>query len=104
MKIGTLLGAALPVCALFLTNATSALAVPCTVHDVSGAYAFLANGSVLVPGTPITGPFERIGDVIADGRGGLTIQTLAIYNRINFGPERFTGTYTVQADCTFDMI
>jgi hypothetical protein len=76
---------------------------PCTTHQVEGTYAFLANGSVLVPGAPLTGPFMRIGYFTADGRGGLVITTLAIYNGFNFGSEHFTGTYTVTSDCAIDL-
>ncbi len=75
--------------------------IPCVVNEVAGTYAFLANGSVLVPGAPISGPFMRIGYFTADGKGGLHFSTLALYNGINFGVENFTGTYTVSSDCSF---
>jgi hypothetical protein len=92
-----------------ILSATSLLAAGtgehkgCTVADVSGTYAFLANGSVLVPGTPITGPFSRVGYFIADGKGGIQISALPDYNGINFGQENFGGTYTVTSDCAFDL-
>jgi hypothetical protein len=76
---------------------------PCTTRQIEGTYAFLANGSVLVPGAPLTGPFMRIGYFTADGRGGLVFTTLAIYNGINFGSEHFTGTYSVASDCAIDL-
>jgi hypothetical protein len=75
--------------------------LPCSLSDVSGSYAFLANGSVFVP--PLAGPFSRIGYFTADGNGGVNIHTLALYNGINFGDENFAGTYTVADDCTFNM-
>jgi hypothetical protein len=89
--------------ALILVFAPACFAVhlPCTLADVSGSYAFLANGSVFVP--PLNGPFSRIGYFTADGNGGVTIHTLALYNGINFGDETFTGTYTVSNDCTFTL-
>jgi hypothetical protein len=74
----------------------------CTTQDVRGTYAFQADGLVLVPGTPITGPFMRIGWFTADGKGSIQAHVLAIYNGINFGQENFSGTYSVSSDCAFD--
>ncbi len=76
----------------------------CKTSDVSGTYAFLANGSVLIPGLPISGPFSRVGTLTADGKGAIHISTLALYNGLNFGLESFDGTYTVTSDCGLDMI
>ena len=75
----------------------------CSTKDVSGTYTFLANGSVLVPGAPISGPFSRVGYFTADGKGGIHISTLALYNGINFGLENFGGTYSVTSDCAIDL-
>ena len=75
----------------------------CRVSDVSGTYAFYANGSILVPGTPITGPFSRIGYFTMDGKGGVQTSALADYNGINFGQENFSGTYSVTSDCAIDI-
>ncbi len=88
---------------LALTWAPLAFGASCTTQTVQGIYAFLANGSILVPNTPITGPFMRIGSFTADGNGGITAATLAIYNGINFGPEHFGGTYSVGIDCSIDL-
>lgn len=76
---------------------------PCRTSDVNGTYAFLANGAVLVPGAPISGPFSRVGTLTADGKGGIHFATLALYNGVNFGLESFGGTYSVTSDCAFDM-
>jgi hypothetical protein len=78
---------------------------PCTTADVSGTYAFQADGLVLVPGTPITGPFMRIGSFNTDGAGNVNVHTLAVYNGLDFGLESFSGTYTVSGDCsiTFNL-
>lgn len=76
---------------------------PCRTSDLSGTYAFLANGAVLVPGAPISGPFMRIGSFTADGKGGIHFATLALYNSVNFGLESFGGTYSVTSDCALDM-
>jgi hypothetical protein len=88
-----------------LSVAGLSAAVPtCTVGDISGTYSFYVNGSLLEPGTPLTGPFSRIGYFIADGKGGLKISALALYNGISFGPDDFTGTYSVTSDCTYSMV
>lgn len=94
MKTFALLLAFVPVC-------LAQQHLPCVLSDVAGTYAFVANGSVFVP--PLTGPFSRIGYFTANGFGAVSIQTLALYNGINFGTESFTGTYTVSADCTFTL-
>jgi len=88
---------------VFLTLCAALGAKPfCTTHDISGNYAFLANGLVL--GTsPISGPFSRVGTMTADGRGGVHFSTLALYNGINFGLESFSGTYSVNSDCTVNF-
>ena len=86
---------AIAACATCLADGRST----CTTRDVSGTYAFLANGSVLVPGAPISGPFMRIGSFTANGNGAINFSTLAIYNGINFGAETFAGTYSVSSDC-----
>jgi hypothetical protein len=75
----------------------------CTAQDVQGNYAFQADGTVLVPGTPITGPFMRQGYFIADGAGRVNASTLAVYNGINFGQEIYGGTYTVTTDCSIEF-
>ena len=94
---------------LVILSATGLLAAGtgnkvCTVADVAGAYAFFADGSILVPGTPITGPFSRIGYFTADGKGGIQTFVLPDYNGINFGQETFGGTYTVSSDCALDIV
>ena len=75
----------------------------CTNRDVQGTYAFKADGSVLVPGAPISGPFMRLGWFNADGSGKVNASTIAVYNGINFGLEVYGGTYIVSPDCTIDL-
>jgi hypothetical protein len=88
----------------FARSAAASPAPTCTVHDVEGVYAFYANGSVLEPGIPLSGPFSRIGYFIADGNGGLQISAVALYDGIDFGPENFPGTYSVSSDCVYSMV
>jgi len=87
---------------LALLSAHAGWGSECSTESVKGTYAFLANGSVLVPNTPITGPFMRIGTFVADGKGTIQVSTLAIYNGLSFGQEHFGGTYSVASDCSFD--
>jgi hypothetical protein len=73
----------------------------CTNADFAGLYGEVANGSIfLPPGTPITGPFGRMGWASADGKGGVTVNTTAAYNGLIFSGE-FKGAYTVSKDCTW---
>ena len=70
----------------------------CGVQDFSGTYGILAHGAVTVPGYPITGPFARAGQVVADGNGNATFNTTASYNGILFSESIF-ATYVVSPDC-----
>jgi hypothetical protein len=71
----------------------------CRTQDFNGAYGILARGAVTVPGFPITGPFVRAGQVVADGKGKLVFNTTASYNGILFS-EAIQATYTVAPDCS----
>jgi hypothetical protein len=71
----------------------------CTTQDFKGTYGIVAHGAVTVPGFPITGPFARAGQVVADGNGKLVFNTTASYNGFLFS-EAISATYTVSADCS----
>jgi hypothetical protein len=71
----------------------------CGNEDFKGTYGVLANGSITVPGFPITGPFARAGQIIPDGQGNVIANSTASYNG-NMFSEQLMGTYTVSADCT----
>jgi hypothetical protein len=71
----------------------------CGPRDFSGTYGIVAHGAVTVPGFPITGPFARAGQVMADGQGNLIFHTTASYNGILFS-EAISATYTMAPDCT----
>jgi len=71
----------------------------CGNQSFSGVYGIVANGSVTVPGFPITGPVARAGQFISDGKGNLQINTTASYNGFIFS-EPIKGTYSVAPDCT----
>ena len=74
----------------------------CGGQDFQGTYGILASGAVTVPGFPITGPFARAGQVVADGHGNATFNTTASYNGIFFS-EAITATYQVFPNCTIEF-
>jgi hypothetical protein len=69
----------------------------CTAADFSGTYGFTVFG-VILPGTPISGDFGRLGKVVADGNGNVMATTIADYNGNNV-EEDFPGVYQVSDDC-----
>ena len=69
----------------------------CTVADFSGTYGFTIVG-VILPGTPISGDFGRLGKVVADGNGNTMATTIADYNGNNV-EEDFPGVYQVSDNC-----
>src|SRR5205809_2809335 len=72
----------------------------CTNADLRGVYGMLATGSIVVAPTPIPiGPFARVGRVVADGNGNISIANTASYNGVII-PESYNATYTVSSDCT----
>jgi hypothetical protein len=72
---------------------------PCDNQDFRGTYGILARGAVTRPGYPITGPFARAGQILADGNGNLEFHTTASYNGFLFN-EAIHATYIVSPDCT----
>jgi hypothetical protein len=73
----------------------------CQNKRLKGTYMNFAVGAVDVPDPPYTGPFRRLFRVVFDGAGNS--QVTAAYSTFNgsiFGPDTFTGTYTVHTDCT----
>ncbi len=77
----------------------------CTNADLYGNYAILAPGTILAaPGFPagLLGPFVRVGQVLADGRGNVAVANTASYNG-NIITETYNGTYTISADCSIDV-
>jgi hypothetical protein len=87
-------------------TAPALLAEPgCTNADLVGVYGMLAPGNILVaPGFPpqLIGPFARVGQVVADGRGNISVTNTASYNG-NIITESYNGTYTVSSDCSVDI-
>src|SRR5271154_6367722 len=69
----------------------------CTTADFAGVFAMQLSGVVL-PGLPISGDFARLGKVVADGLGNVTVTSIADYDGLDI-PENFPGTYTVADNC-----
>jgi hypothetical protein len=70
-----------------------------------GTYGMYAAGNILVaPGFPasLLGPFARVGQVVADGDGNISVANTASYNGTII-KEAYTGTYTVAPDCSIDI-
>lgn len=73
----------------------------CTARDLEGAFGFFGAGSVLAsPVTGLAGQFARVGRLTADGEGHLGFDSRAAFNGIVFHQD-FSGTYTMNPDCTF---
>jgi hypothetical protein len=76
----------------------------CTNRDLEGAFGFFGAGSVLAsPVTGLAGPFGRVGRFISDGAGNLSFSSRATFNGLGFHQD-FSGTYTVNRDCTFTAL
>src|SRR3979411_181389 len=76
------------------------VAADCTNADLNGVYGMLAPGCILLaPGFPseVLGPFARVGRVVADGEGNISIANTASYNG-NIITESYNGTYVVSSD------
>jgi len=72
----------------------------CTDASLSGSYAFQVDGaniSAPLPGGP--GPFAAVGKNTYDGKGGMT-GTIVISSNGVIIDASYTGTYSVNADCT----
>jgi hypothetical protein len=76
--------------------------------DIKGHYGLLAQGSSVVPGTPIAFPAVYVGKVVSDGNGNLqgmgTINPGGPISGLQPGqPVTLTGTYAVDTDGTGDF-
>src|SRR6266571_874299 len=72
----------------------------CTNASLSGSYAFKVDGAnvyIPLPGGP--GPFAAVGKNTYDGKGGMQGSIVISSNGVII-PANYTGTYTVQSDCT----
>jgi hypothetical protein len=75
----------------------------CTVANLKGAYGLAVNGFFYDPFDGSQGIYSSAGLAIADGNGGITgTDTLNLDGTPTRG-RQFTGTYTVNPDCTGTM-
>ena len=107
--------AALPACALLLAltagsvlvhaddedaNAASDSADTCSDASLHGTYGFSFQGAILKPDGTHAAEFAGVGDETFDGHGRITNGHLnQVFAGQPLGPT-FTGTYSVNADCT----
>ena len=70
----------------------------CSVATLKGTYLFAQNG-VRIKGTDQI-PFALAGYDVFDGNGEVKGLASGNFNGEVFSNDRFTGTYTVKADCT----
>jgi hypothetical protein len=83
-----------------LNNSTS-----CSLATLNGSYGVLEQGTFLtqLPGSPPP-PFAAVNSVLAtyDGAGNVSGTYTASFGGV-IVPGTFTGTYTVERDCTYSM-
>jgi hypothetical protein len=79
--------------------------VACSNKSLRGTYGFSAQGNTLkdspVPAA-LQGPFASSGFATFDGQGNFTLTATSSFNGIIQGPTTVTGSYRVNADCTYD--
>ncbi len=84
--------------AAFLANtAPSAHARSCSLAGSAGKYGFTLTGVVILPTGPV--PLAAVGRAVLDAAGNVT-GTEARSLGGGFADETFTGSYTVNPDCT----
>jgi hypothetical protein len=67
----------------------------CSNATLKGSYGLHATGTIIG-----VGDFAAVGLFTFDGKGGLTGKLFVRANGNNFAPPEFTGTYSVNPDCT----
>ena len=69
-------------------------------NNLNGVYALNMSGTVISWALAPSGLFSRVGKVTFDGNGNFTASVQTSYAGL-IEPETFTGTYTVNANCSF---
>jgi hypothetical protein len=72
----------------------------CTNNNLNGVYALNMSGTVISWVLAPAGLFSRVGKVTFDGNGNFTSSVQTSYGGL-IEPETFTGTYSVNANCSF---
>jgi len=83
--------------AVLVGIAPSAQARPCSMQGVAGNYGFTLTGVVILPTSPV--PLAAVGRAKLDETGNASgTESRSVGG--GFADETFTGTYTVNPDCT----
>ena len=80
-----------------LGQGPAAQAAQCSQSRVAGKYGFTLNGVVILPTGAV--PIAAVGKAVLDADGSVS-GTEARSVGGSYADETFTGTYTVNADCT----
>jgi hypothetical protein len=78
----------------------------CTDRSLRGEFGFTAQGAVTASSglpAPLQGPFASAGRAMFDGQGRFTLTATASFNGL-IQPVTTSGTYTVNADCTYTSV
>jgi hypothetical protein len=79
-------------------------AAACNDASLRGSYGFLAAGDTFAAlglPAPLTGAFASLGTADYDGRGHVSLTAVASFDGVVQRPPAATGTYAVNADCSF---
>ena len=87
-----------PVGAGYAKDENASSSAKCTEVTLDGTYLFAQNG-VEIKGNDQR-PFALAGFDVFDGQGGVKGVASGNFNGETFRNDRFTGTYTVKANCT----
>ena len=73
----------------------------CTNKSLKGTFGEIGWGTIPSPVVPtLAGPFVRVGQTVADGKGTVVSHTSASFNGIIFQVDSYAGSYIVNPDCT----
>lgn len=87
---------------VFSFGATTANAKGCSIKTITGSFGFVEQGTLLPPAVLAPVPYTNTGIATFDGDGNVS----GTFTRNAGGSTAsgtFTGTYTVDADCTFTI-
>lgn len=86
----------------FANNSASGKSkLPCTVGNVAGEYAFLADGSIQANGLGLpVGPAKGAGSITFDGQGNYSLTEAVSLNGQVINNLVDAGSYTVSSDCS----
>lgn len=76
----------------------------CGNQDLKGTYGALATGSLVAAPLPpeLLGPSTRVGHLEVDGNGNAQVKVTISFNGAVFD-EEYTGTYSIDPDCSLSM-